>query len=389
MKILLLEDEKDLAQTGRDQLELLGHEVITAYDIAEAREVLADRSQHVHIVIADHRLPDGLGIDFVVDLREQVPEAVFTIVSGCLTDRDVDRLENLGIPYFMKPLLYSKVVADICKEMLNKRPVRTQAAEEPAGQDKAGRKRKPAESAAPPQDPPLQEETQKPLQDSPPWEPAQESPQDTLPRPADPVVLDPVVEARNDETVAEPSDNVRPRTSISRLRILLLEDEEELAELAKEELELSGHEVALAFDIASARAYLDKEGAKVQVLIADHSLPDGHGIDFVGEMRALYPDISYAIVSGVLTDADIARLDIYELPHFRKPITYGEVLAEIRRDRLDRPGPAKEPMLKGSLGGSAETAEPAGAGEPRSGDVEAKKPEPKIPFWKRLFGGRK
>lgn len=102
---------------------MMGHQVFTAYDIAQAREYLDDANNHVHVVIADHRLPDGLGIDFVIGLRPQIPDAYFAIVSGVLTERDMARLEIEEIPYFHKPLLYRKVIDEVCKEVLKTRPV--------------------------------------------------------------------------------------------------------------------------------------------------------------------------------------------------------------------------------------------------------------------------
>lgn len=123
MNILLIEDEKDLAETGKVQLEMLGHVVFTAFDLAEARALIEDKTRQMHMVIADHRLPDGLGIDFVIELRKELPSAACAIVSGCLSDEDVDRLDANEIVYFRKPLLYRKVVDQVQKDFLLKKPV--------------------------------------------------------------------------------------------------------------------------------------------------------------------------------------------------------------------------------------------------------------------------
>jgi len=113
MNILFIEDEKDLAVTGVAQLELRGYTVFPAYDIAEAQAVLDDPERSVHFVITDHRLPDGLGIQFVIDMRESFPRSKCAVVSGCLTSQDIEKLEAHKIPYYHKPLLYGKVIDDL------------------------------------------------------------------------------------------------------------------------------------------------------------------------------------------------------------------------------------------------------------------------------------
>jgi len=73
MNILFIEDERELAVTGVAQLELLGYTVFSAHDLAGAQAVLDDAQCAVHYIITDHRLPDGLGIQFVLDLKESFP----------------------------------------------------------------------------------------------------------------------------------------------------------------------------------------------------------------------------------------------------------------------------------------------------------------------------
>ncbi len=113
MNILFIEDERELAATGVAQLELKGYDVFPAYDIAEAQAILDNAEQNIHFVISDHRLPDGMGIQFVIEMRKEHPRCKYAVVSGCLTDRDIDVLEEESIPYYRKPLLYGKVIDDL------------------------------------------------------------------------------------------------------------------------------------------------------------------------------------------------------------------------------------------------------------------------------------
>ena len=113
MNILFIEDEKELAVTGVEQLELKGYTVFLAYDIAEALAILDDSKRPVHFVITDHSLPDGLGIPLVINLKTSMPHCKCAVVSGCLTDADIEELKGHGIPYFLKPLLYVKVIDEL------------------------------------------------------------------------------------------------------------------------------------------------------------------------------------------------------------------------------------------------------------------------------------
>jgi DNA-binding NtrC family response regulator len=113
MNILFIEDEKELAATGVAQLELKEYTVFPAYSIAEAQTVLDDPKRPVHIIIADHRLPDGQGIKFVLEMKKLYPQCKCAVVSGCLTPANIEELEKNDVPYYHKPLLYAQVVDDL------------------------------------------------------------------------------------------------------------------------------------------------------------------------------------------------------------------------------------------------------------------------------------
>jgi len=115
MNILFIEDEKDLLETAIVQLERKNHCIFPAATIAEARKILEDKSNAVNLVITDHRLPDGLGIQFAIEIQKTYPATKSAIVSGCLIPDDIAELEAHGLLYFHKPLLYAKVVESIRK----------------------------------------------------------------------------------------------------------------------------------------------------------------------------------------------------------------------------------------------------------------------------------
>ncbi|WP_309400419.1 hypothetical protein [Cerasicoccus maritimus] len=110
MNILFLEDEVELSAIGVEQLRNLGHSVYPALDLAEARQIVEENWQSIHLIMADHRLPDGRGIDFLMEVKQLYPRIKLAVVSGCLTPVDEETLRSAQIPYFTKPLLYRQVI---------------------------------------------------------------------------------------------------------------------------------------------------------------------------------------------------------------------------------------------------------------------------------------
>lgn len=148
MNILFIEDEKELLEMAMSQLEHRGHTVYPAADIAHARSILSDESKNVQIVITDHRLPDGLGIKFAIEIKSTHPNAKSAIISGCLTDENIAEIESHGLLYFHKPLLYGKVVENIRRHysfranVVKVPEVKVEAEPEPEVQPQAKAKKK-------------------------------------------------------------------------------------------------------------------------------------------------------------------------------------------------------------------------------------------------------
>jgi len=113
MKIVFLEDEVELNAIGVEQLRKLGHTVYPALDISEAREIIDEQWQTLHLIIADHRLPDGRGVDYLLEVKQRYPRIKLAVVSGCLSSQDEETLTMAEIPYFRKPLLYRQVMKQL------------------------------------------------------------------------------------------------------------------------------------------------------------------------------------------------------------------------------------------------------------------------------------
>ncbi|RLK44094.1 sigma-54-dependent transcriptional regulator [Cupriavidus plantarum] len=101
--ILVIDDEADLRELLEISLRRMGHDVVMAGSLAEARQRLAER--RYSLVLTDMRLGDGLGIEIVRQLSaapERVPVAVITAYGSA--DNAVDALKAGAFDYIAKPV---------------------------------------------------------------------------------------------------------------------------------------------------------------------------------------------------------------------------------------------------------------------------------------------
>lgn len=101
--ILVIDDEADLRELLEISLRRMGHDVVMAGSLAEARQKLAEG--RYSLVLTDMRLGDGLGIEIVRQLSaapERVPVAVITAYGSA--DNAVDALKAGAFDYIAKPV---------------------------------------------------------------------------------------------------------------------------------------------------------------------------------------------------------------------------------------------------------------------------------------------
>jgi len=101
--ILVIDDEADLRELLDISLRRMGHDVVMAGSLAEARIRLAER--RYSLVLTDMRLGDGLGIEIVRQLSaspERTPVAVITAYGSA--DNAVDALKAGAFDYIAKPV---------------------------------------------------------------------------------------------------------------------------------------------------------------------------------------------------------------------------------------------------------------------------------------------
>lgn len=169
MRVLLLEDEQALNEIAAEQMQRQGHDVISAASVRAAEEIISDPANRIDILVADHRLPDGRGIAFCIGVQARYPRITVGVVSARLNQDDRALLEIHQIPYWSKPVLYSKVMEQLVQSRLAPPPNRPVATAAPTSKTAS-----PPRPAPPP--PPVGRTT-------PPPPPSAPRPADGAPRP--------------------------------------------------------------------------------------------------------------------------------------------------------------------------------------------------------------
>ena len=128
------------------------------------------------------------------------------------------------------------------------------------------------------------------------------------------------IESTNELPVRAPAQSPAPRElTETKPRILLVEDDQDTGELLEELLHDAGYEVST---VRSAKAALDSDLDKVDLVISDIGLPGLSGLDLMRSIRRARPLRGVAL-SGYGTEADIhASEEAGFSAHLTKPIIF-------------------------------------------------------------------
>jgi DNA-binding response OmpR family regulator len=130
---------------------------------------------------------------------------------------------------------------------------------------------------------------------------------------------------------------------MSRAKVLLVEDDAELAGLVVRLLGLQAMDVSHVPTLTAAREALQRHG--FDVLVLDIMLPDGSGLDLCREVRSQYPVLPVLMLSARGDTIDrVLGLEIGADDYLAKPFDAAELTARLRsllrRGRLDAGAPA-------------------------------------------------
>jgi two-component system KDP operon response regulator KdpE len=114
LKVLLVEDDRELRQTLRDALHVEGYDVIASGSSADARAVLSHSiasDRPLDLLVLDLGLPDGDGGDLLRNVRAQYALPIL-IISARHDDANKVALLDAGADdYLVKPFSISELLA--------------------------------------------------------------------------------------------------------------------------------------------------------------------------------------------------------------------------------------------------------------------------------------
>ncbi|MBI2361975.1 MAG: response regulator, partial [Elusimicrobia bacterium] len=80
LRVLVVDDEPADAELHQDVLEAAGYAVTSVGSVAAARKALAIKPHQ--LLLVDLRLPDGDGLDLLVDAHQADPHAAAVVLTG-------------------------------------------------------------------------------------------------------------------------------------------------------------------------------------------------------------------------------------------------------------------------------------------------------------------
>ena len=111
--------------------------------------------------------------------------------------------------------------------------------------------------------------------------------------------------------------------------ILVIEDQEDLAELYEETIKKAGYKAKTALSGEEGIAEFRATGA--DVILLDMTLPEMHGAEVLREIRALNPSVPVIIITGEASEQlhqQCERLGVHD--YLKKPVDYDALLTSIK-----------------------------------------------------------
>ncbi len=105
-RILLVDDEVEVAQVGQDMLQALGYTVKTCTDPVEALDAFRAAPERFDLVITDQTMPVMTGDKLVPELRRIRPDIPLIVCTGYSHTLSEEQARAIGVDaYLLKPLL--------------------------------------------------------------------------------------------------------------------------------------------------------------------------------------------------------------------------------------------------------------------------------------------
>ena len=99
MKALIIDDEIDICYLLSGILKTRNIQPNYVNTLAEATHAL--KTQHPEIIFLDNHLPDGIGVDFIHQIRKSNPKSKIILITAYDTAADRTRAAAEGVDFFI------------------------------------------------------------------------------------------------------------------------------------------------------------------------------------------------------------------------------------------------------------------------------------------------
>jgi DNA-binding response OmpR family regulator len=106
-KMLIIDDERDFCALVALMMQREPYQIYYAYTLFEASQFLS--KEHPEIVLLDHNLPDGTGLDYFNQHRIDFAQAKIVLMTADPSPEMRNRAKEAGIDFLAKPFGLSKI----------------------------------------------------------------------------------------------------------------------------------------------------------------------------------------------------------------------------------------------------------------------------------------
>lgn len=119
--ILFIDDEEALVFTVKNNLALLGYDVVGETQSNKALDLLKQAPKRYDLVITDMAMPEMTGEELVKAIQKIRPDIPIIICTGYSEKINEDQLQKMGIQAFLLKPFFVKEMATLIRQVMDKK----------------------------------------------------------------------------------------------------------------------------------------------------------------------------------------------------------------------------------------------------------------------------